>query len=393
MRARSRYEPFAIGKCAMPRNFISLLVVAFAVSFGCVTTRTKDGKPVRSANSGGLLARIAAEFEPAKHSWNRVTKNEVRQAVEPWKWCPVVPVGVTRAELASCNIRAEQLANWLPKTSQSKVQLVSHQQQQVSTKIAFINGQKISNFADLTRAVNNSGNRELIQIDFQSPSGTIEAIEIPYPELNRLSQFVEPELAVTQYTEDSNPWFLIRDGDVRCRGTVRVERTQGIAQVVLALSNVSSSQTYLLPTEITAVCDEQPLQFLTVDQCLDQLYANNPMKAPLDQTSFAVVSDREDYLLPTNYRALENELGEHKSLMYDQPAFALVNSEAYPGTALLGDARALSQFLLRRERLEPNAGEITGWLIMSSATLKTGKTVKLRIDLGRGPREILLRVP
>jgi hypothetical protein len=172
-----------------------------------------------------------------------------------------------------------------------------------------------------------------------------------------------------------------------------VERNRGIGQVVLTISNTSNSQTVVLPAELTATCDGQPLQILTVDQCLDQLYAKTPKQSPLNQTSFAIVSDRVDYLIPAKYRALEKEVDERKSLQNLQPAFATVNSEVYPGSALLGDARALSQFLLRRERIEPNTGEVNGWLILSSPILRTGDSITLHIDLGYGPREIVVRLP
>ena len=65
-----------------------------------------------------------------------------------------------------------------------------------------------------------------------------------------------------------------------------------------------------------------------------------------------------------------------------------------PGSPVLGDARALTSFLLQRrigraDRLQ----EEVGWVVFGGAELDEGGELLLEIDLGAGPVRIPFQVP
>jgi hypothetical protein len=158
-----------------------------------------------------------------------------------------------------------------------------------------------------------------------------------------------------------------------------------------------------LPGEIHATCDESPLQCLTVAETLDALYgqqARSPMRESQNHAeySFLAVSEREDYLLPTNYKRLQHEVDQTqvaKGAIAPRivPALAVVPGMAYPGPAVLGDARALAGFLLQRQVYQEGEPERTGWLVFSGEALRHGKTLRVMIDLGHGLRTLNFTVP
>ena len=102
--------------------------------------------------------------------------------------------------------------------------------------------------------------------------------------------------------------------------------------------------------------------------------------------SFAEVSERDDYLMPTNFKRLHANL-------YDQqrrsvlppllPALATLQGVSYPGPAILGDARALTAFLLQRRLYRPGDSELTGWALFSDPVLQHGGLIELLIDLAK----------
>ena len=65
----------------------------------------------------------------------------------------------------------------------------------------------------------------------------------------------------------------------------------------------------------------------------------------------------------------------------------------YPGSPILGDARALSAFLLQRELYQPNGPQKVGWVMFAGEVLKGGGTVQLDLDFGNGVRRLQLIVP
>ncbi len=105
-----------------------------------------------------------------------------------------------------------------------------------------------------------------------------------------------------------------------------------------------------------------------------------------DHYSFASISERESYRIPTNYRRIQTDFDErfHDATPRALPAFAALPGQPYPGPATLGDARALSGFLLQRQVCEPGAPENIGWLVFQGDSLRAGGEVAIEIDLGDG---------
>jgi hypothetical protein len=197
--------------------------------------------------------------------------------------------------------------------------------------------------------------------------------------------------------EDGNPWIVIREANVRSKLTARVERTSGLMQVVMTLELLAGPPV-LLPVEVTATCQGMPLQCLTVAEALETLYGRVPPdervkssndSSLIDHRSFAVVSQRDEYLVPTNYKRLQEETKRAAGL----PAFAVVSGTSYPGSPLLGDARALAQFALQPQLCQPGEPERIGWIIFSGEALKQGGRIQIDVDLGHGPIPIAFLVP
>jgi hypothetical protein len=134
---------------------------------------------------------------------------------------------------------------------------------------------------------------------------------------------------------------------------------------------------------------------LTVADALELLYGDAAkVKEPaVDETSasFAKTSEREDYLIPANYKRLDRQIDTE--LSRPQPALASIPGVRYPGDAMLGDARALTSFLLQREFYEPGQDERVGWVLFAGESLRSAQEIDLDIDLGSGSRRIRFTLP
>jgi hypothetical protein len=65
----------------------------------------------------------------------------------------------------------------------------------------------------------------------------------------------------------------------------------------------------------------------------------------------------------------------------------------YPGSPVLGDARALSAFLMQQQLLQPGEPEVSGWLVFSHNSVRQGGKLRLEIDLGKGTKRLEFAVP
>jgi hypothetical protein len=100
--------------------------------------------------------------------------------------------------------------------------------------------------------------------------------------------------------------------------------------------------------------------------------------------------------LPTNYKRLCQEIideSEEKAPTPQQPALASLPGIAYPGPALLGDARALMGCLLQRQIYECGAPERTGWILFGGDSLRQGESIEVAVDLGGGLKTYRLSFP
>src|SRR5262249_3266735 len=188
-----------------------------------------------------------------------------------------------------------------------------------------------------------------------------------------LAQATAPEEPLMRVTEDGNQWVLVRQSGVRCKIMSRVERSRGLLQMVVSLGLCWGPEVQL-PCEVRVTCDGQPLQCLTAADTLELLYGHESHGESASDPSrgaFSIVSEREDYLMPTNYKRLQEAQAEARAStpVPSIPALATVAGLAYPGPAILGDARALAAFLLQKQIYQAGEPERINWLMFSGEAL------------------------
>ncbi|MEM9366492.1 MAG: hypothetical protein AAGD07_10895 [Planctomycetota bacterium] len=329
-------------------------------------------------------------------SWSSLTKNPDAAPVVPWNWASAIPERVPRAELVAAKIPSQRLAQWAPELADGDIRLASTGRLR-ECSIVNVEGREITNYGELSEVVTGLQDvRDVAQVDYLERNQRVAAFELSVSELNRLTHSIAPEQSLLRVSDESNPWVLVRDGAVRCKVTARVERTRGLLHLVVSLCNCEASdQPILSPREITARCDGTQLHCTNVAETLDLMYRPdaNEIEFGAERLSFAATSETTDYLIPTNYRRLEAGLQQRKLLAMPQPGMAALPGEIYPGPSLLGDARALSGFLLQRELLRPDQGEKTGWVVFAGEVLRAGSQIQVEIDLGSGPRKIDFVLP
>jgi hypothetical protein len=319
-----------------------------------------------------------------------------------WNWVSAMPCAMPRAETVPPTVTRETLAALLGDDAPSAVRLASTSAFPATYQITHISGRAIHNYQEFHAAVQRAKAKPAAVLAFQE-TGTTAAVPTPV-ELNAarlaaLEQATAGEQQALAVAEDGNPWVVLRQAGGCCKLTARVERGRGILQVVLSTSLVSGEQ-QLLPVEVRTWCEGRPLRCLTAAETLELLY--QPEKATgrreellkadtpgVDAHSFASVSERPDYRQLTSYRRLQEEIKDLPPL----PALAVVPGTFYPGSPLLGDARALGAFLLQRELCQPGAPEQVGWILFADDCLKQGRTLQIEISHGAGVSRVTLALP
>ena len=148
----------------------------------------------------------------------------------------------------------------------------------------------------------------------------------------------------------------------------------------------------LLPLEVGVQAGGKPLQCLTVADTLELLYGQGDGDFGDGSPSFAETSEREDYLLPVNYKRL-SQRHDAGGLTTQSPALASLTGMRYPGQAVLGDARALTGIMMQRELLKRGESSGTGWLLFASDEVRTADQIDVSIDLGSGPKTYRFMIP
>jgi hypothetical protein len=359
-----------------------LVVVASLLLSGCISGPTPSG-----ATSA------------VRTSWDRLTGSGKADSGRQWDWTTAVPTGGARAETVPPVIPAAAVAELVPELKGQEVRLASTGGTAALT-ISAINGNPVNNYNQLnsaaTRALDLRKN-VTVSLSGEGPSSSPAVVtEVVPSKLVALGQAAAPQEPVLRVTADGNPWVLIREGGIRCKVMARVERTRGVMHVAVALGN-SWGAPVTLPGEIHASCNGVPLQCLTVAETLETFFgAPKTRRAndshPPEKESFCKVSEQDDYLMPTNYRRLQraaDEAAKDSSSPPPLPAFATLPGIEYPGPAILGDARALSGFLLQRQIYQAGESERVGWLIFSGDELRRGGAVQIIVDLGHGPHQLM----
>jgi hypothetical protein len=223
-------------------------------------------------------------------------------------------------------------------------------------------------------------------------------IDVDAGQLFALSQAATPREQLLRVTEGGNPWVVLRQDGVRCKLTSRVEPHRAVLQVALGMAVHWGNQAEL-PREVLATCDGVPLRCLTVAGTLDALYSagrTSGQRSGQDACTFAAVSEQEDYLIPTNYKRLQQAVSDAASDSGNPPlgpALATLPGVAYPGPAVLGDARALCGCLQQKQWYRPGEPERVGWIMFGGEVLRHGSVISLDVDLGQGPVKLTFTVP
>ncbi len=385
-------------------RFYGLLVILSAS--GCFSGPSSSCISDGAASGSGLCDRVAAAMSfSAKKPWGCFSSAEKPELDYNWEWQTAAPVA-TRAEAVMPTLEASRLAALLHDSHFTEIQPASSSNAPMSFRIAAINGAAMSNFNQLNAAATaerNAGNNFAVSLVAEGPAESASrTIHVDRAKLLALAQAAACSETGLRVTEDGNPWLLIRDDGVRCLVMARVERRRHMLHLAVSLSTCWGSAANL-PGEIEVSCDDHTLNCLTVAESLDCLYSrpsqpNVDDSQKLDGHSFLAVSEREDYLIPSNYKRLQQEFDQAQAAREVMarpvaPAFAAVPGIAYPGSAVLGDARALAGFLLQRQVIQVGEPERTGWLVFSGEALRRGKTLRVTIDLGHGPRTLIFKMP
>jgi hypothetical protein len=372
------------------------LIVVFAIILsGCATPFSHSSVASRPASwTARSIAWVKRPF------WKREGKEA--SGLVPWQWATALPRDVPRGELVLTNIAHDVVARVAPEVHFSPVQTASYDDMACDARVINIGGQKVANFAELAAAeaaaVDQKGETQVdVAVSSNGQMQTV-AINVDQAELHMLCNSVSPETRAIRVLEGGNPWVVVRDGAIRCKLMARAERVRGLLQVVVSLAT-SADVTTLQPYEVRASCDGKPLRCLTATDTIELLYGKSQPQdstTPNEAMSFAAVSERDDYLIPTNYsiraQAFEKQFSNSAA---PQPRPALISGadESYPGTAILGDARALAAFLLQRQRLAPNERDATGWIMFAGEELKSGQVVEIEIDLATAGNKLQFTLP
>ena len=385
----------------MNREMISLCMILLIFAAGCAST-TNSSVTVQKESKSSYFEKLSAATEPTRASFRKLTKTD--QPIQPrtWDWVTALPVDIKRSQLVDTTIPSDALASLVP-AMKSNIAQVSWPSPTSAYRVVNIEGHKVRNCNDLFNAIENVADKQddQIQVDLvnlSAPEGTPEiAVQLDSSQLVEVTQLIAPDQPAMRITKDGNPWIVFREQGVRCELMARTERTRGLLHVVIALANCGDKP-MLLPVEVRATCDDDPLRCCSVAETLDALYGSvepditNPQN---DECSFVSTSEKEDYRVPVNFRRIQEEMAaEHQdSAQKPVPAFASLPGQVYPGTAVLGDARALSGFLMQQQSCLPGDPEHVGWLVFADDSLCNGGAVDISIDSGNGLRTFRFNVP
>jgi hypothetical protein len=352
-----------------------------------------------------MPGRLTAFNDAIGKSWEQMTSrksDQRRKDGTDWSWRPASPRDLPRAEVCRTEIEAPLARQLFPEFFPEVVP-ASAADSEAPLRVVRAGSIPVQNCAQLHEAAQaalDSG--QPVECTFEAPDGSTStknpSLKLDPVELAGLEQIVHSAQPVTRVTTEDRHWVVIRDQNVRCRVSTFVEPSRGIVHLILGISTVWG-EGQLLPKEIEMTCGDEPLRCLSVAGTLELLYGDARQllhpPAPRDR-SFKQVSDSEDFLTPYNYEELQHRWErEHTPSLSQQhtPALANVPGEAYPGSPVLADARALATLCWQPQLIHPDGTERLGWVMFAGRNVSRGQPMLLKIDLGSGPRQILLSAP
>jgi hypothetical protein len=383
---------------AVRRSLLLILILAG----GCVSGATNRSSPIANDGDRAGYRKYAHGIGDLFHSaWERVTPGGGSGETIVWDWATGIPAEIPRAEVVAVSIPVAGLAEIAPQSDlPSSIQLASTGSTAVLC-VSRLHGKEIDNFADLQKVVESLPADKTVQLDVRPAGSASETpatcLSLDAGQVIQLQRAAAPESPIMRVSEDGNPWVLIRQQNVLAKLMIRVERRRGLVQVIVEIRPFDESRP--LPLDLRVSCNDVPQRCLTAAEAMSLLYGERPSLEEgnaRDVTSFAAVSERDDYLIPTNYQRLEESFRERSrhAPAVTMPAFMSLRGMAYPGSAVLGDARALSAFLLQREIHDPSRPQTKlGWVVYGGQELKEGGQLRVDIDLGNGPLQVAFQIP
>jgi hypothetical protein len=379
------------------------LVWALMLS-GCVTDSAWE-RDQSNRYSHSVSRHFSEAGSQMKRSWTQITgsKRQTREnLVKRWNWAIGVPVDVPRADVLVPSVPSDALAHFVPSIQESDIRLVSATQKNASSRITSIANRDVHNFgqlfAEVEHIIEGTQSVTLGISDGSAPKAKPIEISVTPATLLALEQSAATFTPVMRTRIDGDDWTVIRQGSARCRLQVRVEKNIGLVQLILGLTTCWG-QPRLLPEEVRVYCDRQPLGCRSVPECLELLYGDAQSLSDVsdESASFRTVSEREDYLLPSNFPRLQatwNQEYEPSVSTASSPALAHVDGNAYPGSPILGDARALCGLALQQHLFVAGNPERVGWIMFSGPGVRSGRDLTLEIHLTESePITLHFRIP
>lgn len=340
------------------------------------------------------LGRHSGKRESVHEFMERKSHHESSSDYARWDWATGIPVDAVRAEVVKPIVPNQAVSLLFPNLKEADVQLASATSG-TAVRVDEIDGKSTKNFRDLHSAIKSVSleNNSVKVILSDGRETTVDAKTLP-----SIEQGVAREQQFIRVVDDGNPRIIVRDNGVHCTLLPRVERGRGLLHVVVSTRQCWGEERQL-PREVRAWCDGKPLRVLTAAQVLEHLYATDgatpdePVHA--DEASFASVSAGHSYSIPTNYQKLQQDYDQliRRTSFRPQPALASLPGVVYPGSPVLGDARALSAFLLRPQIYESNAKERTGWIMFAGDSMNDGGMVEIELHLTDDPIRCRFEVP
>jgi hypothetical protein len=297
---------------------------------------------------------------------------------QDWHWLTGLATSGTRAELLPADVPTELLLSLLRPDQGSQFE---GKELPATARVTRVASYSISDCQRLHTVVERCGQakkKPAVKAAIALGEQGTHEFDLLQEALLRLALAAAPAEPVIRLSEDGNPWLLVRHEGIACKVLARVERNRKILHVNLSV-RPQTGAARKLPADVTASCSGTPLTCLTASDALSHLYDEAPTLSNRPGAGFAVVAEREDYLLPKNYSRIAEAFDRRGQAKPKTPALSSQLGVAYPGPAPLGDARALSGFLMQPQ-LSRRPSAITSGLslagVMADAFSTTAKSTR-----------------
>lgn len=372
-------------------------MVIFVITAGCVTTTTRNGRVVQ--NKPSALKTTVAKFGDSLSSV--VAKITPSDEPEPviWTWAGGIPRDAARSEEIPVCIDSDVVAKTGVKFAGNDIRLVSGTTSAPPAwSISAVNDTSVRTFAELNTAVEAAVQSDVdpvIELTGDSHRDNSVPVKLSSTDLTAIAHAATPEAQPIRLVEDGNSWILIREDGVRCKVMLRREQASGLIHVVMNLK-LCWGESRRLPVNVVVRSDREELSCLSVPEILDVLYDDSRKTSSADRVQrFKAIASSDDYVTPVNYRKLEAKLAKEQRLasIRPVPAFAVVGGYAYPGPPVLGDARALSGFLLQPRKYSADEPEHVGWVIFDGRAVQDSEHFEVEIQFEEKTHTVRFRVP